>query len=208
MPDETIVSSDTTRPERIPPRQVRTVKWPILHAGPTPEFEPDRWDLSLFPSPLIAPLLRWTWPEFQTLPRSKVFADMHCVTRWSKLDNLWEGVRTADLVRGVTIAPEVQFVMVHCEYGFSTNMPLADFLADDALLATHHDGQPLTPDHGFPLRLVIPKLYAWKSAKWVRGIEFMTADRPGYWERPENGGYHMHGDPWTGGPQGDGERFN
>ncbi len=195
--EDVIVSSDTKREERIPPRQVRTVKWPILHAGEVPSFDPRTWDFTVFPSPLVSPLMRWTWTEFLQLPRVRVFADMHCVTRWSRLDNFWEGVATRELLKHVTLSPEVRFVMVHCEYGFSTNLPVEDFFQEDCLFALMHDGRDLTPDHGYPLRLVVPKLYAWKSAKWVRGIEFMTDDRPGYWERFENGGYHMRGDPWT-----------
>jgi DMSO/TMAO reductase YedYZ molybdopterin-dependent catalytic subunit len=197
MTDDVIASADTTREERIPPRQVRTVKWPILHAGEVPPFDPAAWDFTIFPAPLVSPLARFTWDEFAKLPRVRVHADMHCVTRWSKLDNLWEGVATRELLKHVTVSPEAKFVMVHCEYGFSTNLPIADFFGDDCLFALKHDAQDLTPDHGYPVRLVVPKLYAWKSAKWVRGVEFMTEDRPGFWERWENGGYHMRGDPWA-----------
>ena len=197
QPDEIVISSDTARADRLPPGQSRTVKWPVLHEGPEPAFDPATWDFAIFPKPLVETPVRFTWPEFCALPRVKVFADMHCVTRWSKLDNLWEGVATRELHNHCTIAPEAKFVMVHCEYGYSTNLPIEDFFAEDALFAMKHDGQDLPLDHGYPLRLVIPKLYAWKSAKWVRGIEFMTDNRPGYWERPENGQYHMQGDPWT-----------
>ncbi|QEL17052.1 sulfite oxidase-like oxidoreductase [Limnoglobus roseus] len=197
MQDEVIISPDTRREERIPPRQVRTVKWPILHAGEVPSFNPKTWDFTIFPDPLVSPVTRFTWDEFTRLPRTRVFADMHCVTRWSKLDNFWEGVATRELLNHVTVSPEAKFVMVHCEYGFSTNLPVADFFGDDCLFALKHDAQDLTPDHGYPVRLVVPKLYAWKSAKWVRGIEFMTDDRPGFWESWENGGYHMRGDPWV-----------
>lgn len=195
--DEVIISADTRRDERIPPRQVRTVKWPILHAGMVPPFDPATWDFTIFPTPLVSPVTRFSWDEFTLLPRVRVLADMHCVTRWSRLDNFWEGVATRELLNHVTVAPDAKFVMVHCEYGFSTNLPVADFFDDDCLLAFKHDAQDLTPDHGYPLRLVVPKLYAWKSAKWVRGIEFMTEDRPGFWESWENGGYHMRGDPWV-----------
>ncbi len=202
MTDDVIRSGDTLRSERIPPRQARTVKWPVLHAGRVPAFDAATWDFAIFPKPLVDAVRRFTWAEFTALPRVKVFADMHCVTRWSKLDNLWEGVATRELLNHVALSDNAQFVMIHCEHGFTTNLPLADFFADDALFAMKHDGADLTPDHGYPLRLVIPRLYAWKSAKWVRGVEFMTADRPGYWESPENGAYHMRGDPWTE------ERFN
>jgi DMSO/TMAO reductase YedYZ molybdopterin-dependent catalytic subunit len=204
MPDEPIISPDTTRADRLPPGQSLTRKWPVLHVGPVPEFKPEAWDLTLFPVPLVDKVKRFTWAEFNELPRVKVFADMHCVTRWSKLDNLWEGVATRELLKHVTPSPAAKFVMVHAEYGWTTNLAWDDFFAEDALLATRHAGEPLTPDHGHPLRLVIPRLYAWKSAKWVRGIEFMADDRPGYWEHPANGGYHRRGDPWPG---SDGDRF-
>ncbi|MDW8244705.1 MAG: molybdopterin-dependent oxidoreductase, partial [Thermogemmata sp.] len=118
------------------------------------------------------------------------------VTRWSLLDNLWEGVATRELLRHVRVAPEARFVMIHCEYGFTTNLPIEDFFAEDALFALKHNGTDLTPEHGYPVRLVVPRLYAWKSAKWVRGVEFLREDRPGFWESWEHGGYHMRGDPW------------
>lgn len=195
--DEPIVSADTRRAERLPPRQVLTQKWPVLHAGEVPPFNPATWTFTIYPVPLVNAVKQFTWPEFNTLPRVRVFADMHCVTRWSKLDNLWEGVATGELRNHVVISPRAKFVMVQCEYGFTTNLPIDDFFSDDCLFATHHNGQPLSPDHGFPLRLVVPKLYAWKSAKWVRGIEFMEDDHAGFWESWEHGGYHMRGDPWV-----------
>jgi len=197
MSGEPIISPDTQRSERIPPRQVLTQKWPILHAGEVPAFQPPRWDLTIFPIPLVNAVKRFTWAEFTAMPRVKIFADMHCVTRWSKLDNLWEGVAATELRKHVTISSKAKFVMVHCEYGFTTNLPIEDFFADDCLFALKHNNVDLTPDHGYPLRLVVPRLYAWKSAKWVRGIEFMEADRPGFWESWEHGGYHMRGDPWV-----------
>jgi DMSO/TMAO reductase YedYZ molybdopterin-dependent catalytic subunit len=204
---DVIRSSDTLRAERLPPRQVLTRKWPVLHAGEVPPFDPATWDLTIFPIPLVDRIVRFTWPDFLALPRVKVFADMHCVTRWSKLDNLWDGVPTRELLKHVTVSPKAKFVMVHGEYGFSTNLPIDDFFGEDCLFALRHDGADLTPDHGGPLRLVIPRLYAWKSAKWVRGIEFMEQDRPGFWESGEHGGYHMRGDPWTVDESGDGQRF-
>ncbi len=197
MSDDAIISPDTRRGDRLPPGQSLTRKWPVLHYGEVPEFDPESWDLTVFPVPLVDQAVAFTWPQFQALPRAKVFADMHCVTRWSKLDNLWEGVPTRELLKHVTVSPAAKFVMVHCEYGFTTNLPVDDFFADDALFATHHNGQPLDPDHGHPVRLVIPRLYAWKSAKWVRGVEFMTDDRAGFWEEWQHGGYHMRGDPWA-----------
>jgi DMSO/TMAO reductase YedYZ molybdopterin-dependent catalytic subunit len=195
--DEPIISPDTKRGTRLPPRQVLTRKWPVLHLGDIPPFDPSTWDFTVFPVPLVNQVKRFTWPEFTALPRIKVFADMHCVTRWSKLDNLWEGVSTRELRDHLQISPSAGYVMVHSEYGFSTNLPLDDFFEEDCLFAFKHNGQDLIPEHGYPVRLVVPKLYAWKSAKWVRGIEFMETDRPGFWESWENGGYHMRGDPWT-----------
>jgi DMSO/TMAO reductase YedYZ molybdopterin-dependent catalytic subunit len=201
-----IVSSDTRRTQRIPAGQVLTRKWPILHAGPTPGFDAATWDFRIFG--LVTAPVRWNWAEFGVLPRVTVFADMHCVTTWSKLDNLWTGVRTREVLRHAQVDATAQFVLVHCEYGFTTNLPLADFLSDDCLFAFQHNGVDLDPDHGYPLRLVVPKLYAWKSAKWVRGIELLATDQPGFWESWRNGGYHLRGDPWVQNEtHPDGERF-
>src|SRR5206468_5819457 len=145
-----------------------------------------------FGPPLVMKVVRFTWDEFRALPRVRVHADMHCVTRWSKLDNLWEGVSTREVLRHAEVSPAARFVMVHCEHGFTTNLLLDDFLAEDALFALTHNGRDLEPDHGYPVRLVVPRLYAWKSAKWVRGIEFSAVDKPGFWER---NGYNNRGDP-------------
>jgi DMSO/TMAO reductase YedYZ molybdopterin-dependent catalytic subunit len=189
-----IVSPDVGRAERVPPRQALTRKWPVLHYGGVPKFDRARWTFHIFG--LAERPWECNYDEFLALPRVQVRADMHCVTRWSKLDNLWEGVGTRKVIDKVTLKPEAKFVMVHCEHGFSTNLPLDDFLGDDCLFAWKHNGQDLEPDHGYPLRLVVPRLYAWKSAKWVRGIELMEKDRAGFWEDYTNGGYHMRGDPW------------
>jgi DMSO/TMAO reductase YedYZ molybdopterin-dependent catalytic subunit len=189
-----IISPDVKRIERIPPRQVLTKKWPVLHAGETPHFDRTSWKFRIFGQ--VAQPWQCSYDEFIALPRVRVVADMHCVTRWSKLDNTWEGVSTREVLSKVQLLSGATFVMVHCEYGFTTNLPLDDFLGDDCLFAWAHNGQDLEPDHGYPLRLVIPRLYAWKSAKWVRGIELMDRDRPGFWEAWEHGGYHMRGDPW------------
>ena len=192
LPADVIVSPDTLRPERLPPRQARTLKWPILDAGGPPRLDISRWKFVV--KGLVESPLSWTWEEFRALPRSKVFSDFHCVTRWSRLGNLWEGVRTSELLKHVKIAPETRFVLVHAyDCGWTTNMPLDAFLADDSIFADTHDGEPISLEHGGPLRLVIPRLYAWKSAKWVKGVEFLASDKAGYWEE---GGYHMHGDPW------------
>jgi DMSO/TMAO reductase YedYZ molybdopterin-dependent catalytic subunit len=189
-----IVSPDVERSQRIPPGQSLTRKWPVLHYGSTPRFDPARWSFHVFG--LVEKPWECTYDEFRALPHIQVRADMHCVTRWSKLDNLWEGVSTRQVLSKVTVLPAARFVMVHCEHGFKTNLLLADFLGDDCLFAWKHNGQDLEPDHGFPLRLVVPRLYAWKSAKWVRAIELMAEDKAGFWEEWDHGGYHMRGDPW------------
>jgi DMSO/TMAO reductase YedYZ molybdopterin-dependent catalytic subunit len=190
-----VISSDTRRPERLPPGQVLTRKWPVLHAGPVPGFDPETWLFQIFG--LVEKPWQCTYDEFRALPRIEVHADMHCVTRWSKLDNTWGGVSTREVLRQVNVSTKARFVMVHSEHGFATNLPLDDFLGEDCLFAWQHNGQDLEPDHGYPLRLVVPRLYAWKSAKWVRAIELMEQDRAGFWESWENGGYHMRGDPWA-----------
>jgi DMSO/TMAO reductase YedYZ molybdopterin-dependent catalytic subunit len=191
LPVPTIISPDTLRPERVPKGQRKTNKWPVLHAGPTPKVDLATWDLKLFGA--IDEPVSWTWDQFRALPSAAVAADMHCVTRWSRLDNVWEGVAVAEVMKHVVLKPEAKFVLIQCEHGYTTNLPLAEFLGDDCLFAWANDGRPLTPDHGWPLRLVVPRLYAWKSAKWVRAIEFLETDRQGFWER---NGYHNHGDPW------------
>ncbi len=188
----TIISPDTYREERIPPRQSRTKKWPVLDASGTPYIDKTNWKFSIVG--LVEEPVEWTWAEFKALPRVQVFADMHCVTRWSRLSNLWEGVSTREVLSRLKVKPNAQYVMVYgYDRGWSTNMPLEEFLKEDCLFADIHDGAPIDDEHGGPLRLVIPSLYAWKSAKWVRGIEFIEQDRAGFWER---GGYHMLGDPW------------
>ena len=193
LPGDVIVSPDAKRGQRIPPGQSRTKKWPVLDASGPPRLDLEQWRFSI--SGLVGKNFQWTWQEFLALPRSKVFADFHCVTRWSRLGNLWEGVTTRELVRLAGGArPEARFVMVHSyDDGWTTNLPIDDFLADDALVAILHDGEPLTIKHGGPARLIVPRLYAWKSAKWVAGVELIEKDRPGFWEA---NGYHMRGDPW------------
>jgi DMSO/TMAO reductase YedYZ molybdopterin-dependent catalytic subunit len=190
---EVVVSPDTRRGVRVPPGQSRTKKWPVLDASGPPEIDLARWKFGI--SGLVGKEVEWKWEEFLQLPRTKVFADFHCVTRWSRLGNLWEGVTTRELVGLAGGArPEAAFVLVHgYDRGWTTNLPLDDFLSEDALVATHHDGEPLTAEHGGPARLIVPRLYAWKSAKWAAGVELMEQDRPGFWEQ---NGYHMRGDPW------------
>ena len=176
---------------RLPPGQVATLKWPVLHYGSVPHFDATRWDFRVHGR--VETPLHLTWPQFNALPRFKITRDFHCVTRWSRFDNHWEGVAFRDVLARVKLLPRTAYVLVHAEQGFTANVPLADLDREDVLFATHHDGQPLTPEHGYPLRLVVPHLYAWKSVKWVRGLEFLEQDAPGFWEK---NGYHMYGDPW------------
>jgi DMSO/TMAO reductase YedYZ molybdopterin-dependent catalytic subunit len=176
---------------RVPPGQFVTQRWPILHDGSVPAFDPATWDLRVFG--LVEHELRFTWQDLQTLPRVVVNGDMHCVTRWSKLDNTWEGISLREIIQRAGVSPDARFVMFHAEAGYSANLPIAAVDGGDALLAMKHNGAELTPEHGFPLRAVVPARYAWKSAKWLRGIELMAEDRPGFWERY---GYHSNADHW------------
>ncbi|HUS06706.1 MAG TPA: sulfite oxidase-like oxidoreductase [Bryobacteraceae bacterium] len=175
-------------------RQSRTRKWPVLDAGGPPRIDPATWRLRL--QGLVHSPVEWNWDELQNLPRVKVFADFHCVTRWSRLGNTWEGVSTRELLsQAGGVLPDAQYVLAYGhDFGWTTNLPLKEFLAEDALVAFLHDGEPISLEHGGPVRLIVPRLYAWKSAKWLAGIDFLAEDRAGFWER---NGYHMHGDPWT-----------
>ncbi len=180
------------RSERVPPGQFVTEKFPVLHYGSTPIYKSlDDWDLRVFG--LVEEPLRFTWAELMQLPQKTQTVDIHCVTRWSKLDTTWTGIPWREFIKRIKVKPEATHVMAHCEYGFTTNIALDVLDDDDTMLAFAYDGKPLEPDHGYPLRLLVPKKYFWKSAKWLRGIEFMAGDRPGFWER---NGYHMEGDPW------------
>ena len=179
------------RDGRLPPGQSLTLKWPVLHYGSVPHFDPARWNFRLWG--LVENPVQLTWDEFNKLPRVKDTSDFHCVTRWSRFDNHWEGVVFKEIIKLVKPKPQASHVLVHAEQGFTANIPLVDLDRDDVLLATHHDGEPLTPDHGYPLRLIVPHLYAWKSVKWMRGLEFLDHDAPGFWEQ---NGYHMYGDPF------------
>ncbi len=178
------------REGRLPPGQSLTLKWPVLHVGKIPEFDPDTWRFTV--TGLVERPCELTWAELQALPRVRVTADFHCVTTWSKFDNIWEGVAVRTLIELAKPMPEARFVIQHCEGGYTTNTPLEDLLRDDVLLADGHSPEPLTPVHGGPLRMIVPHLYAWKSSKWIRGLEFVDVDRPGFWEER---GYHMYGDP-------------
>lgn len=189
---DVIVSPDTLRENRLPPRQARTRKWPVLDAGGPPKIDLKNWEFKI--GGLVDKSKSWRWQEFQALPRARVFADFHCVTRWSRLGNLWEGVRTSELLNHVNIQPSARYALVRAyDGGWTTNMPLGAFFAEDALLADKHDGEAIPLEHGGSLRLIIPRLYAWKSAKWTCGVEFLSRDEAGFWERA---GYHMNGDPW------------
>lgn len=188
-----IISPDTRRDDRIPPNQRRTMKWPVLHYSHVPTISTETWTLEVMG--LVNHRLHFSWEQFQTLPRVKVYSDFHCVTRWSRLDNIWEGVSVHELLRQSGIQEEAKFAIIHgYDNGWTTNMPLADFLGEDVLVADLHDGEPLSADHGGPARLVVPRLYAWKSAKWIKAIELTANNQPGLWER---GGYHDQGNPWT-----------
>ena len=190
--DGMLISPDTQRVDRIPPGQHLTDKWPVLHYGSVPNIPTAKWTLKLFGLVDAPKILSYT--DFQALPQIIVFSDIHCVTAWSKLNNTWEGVSTGELKKLITIKPEAAFVIVHAAGNFTTNLTLSEFLDKDVLLVTKHNGETISAEHGGPVRLVVPKLYFWKSAKWINGIEFSATDKPGFWE---SNGYHNHGDPWT-----------
>ena len=201
---DVIISFDTHREERIPPGQSRTRKWPVLHAGQVPDVSADTWSLRV--DGLVANPFTLDWNGFCDLPRVRVFADFHCVTRWSRLGNLWEGVSVRTIMDRAQVSPEAKFVVAGgFDNGWTTNLPLADFCGPDVLLADTHDGEPIDADHGGPVRLMVPLLFAWKSAKWVNELRFVAEDAPGYWESI---GYHDHGDPWVQNEMHpEGERF-
>lgn len=189
---DVIVSPDTRRENRIPPGQSRTKKWPVLDAFGPPRIDLSSWSLEVFG--LVRKRLTFNLDEFRSLPRVKVFADFHCVTHWSRLGNLWEGVAAQELLRMAGVDSRAKYVVCHAyDYSWSTNLPLSEFDVPDALLADTHDSEPISLEHGGPVRGMVPRLYAWKSAKWIKSIELVEHDQPGYWER---GGYHNHGDPW------------
>jgi DMSO/TMAO reductase YedYZ molybdopterin-dependent catalytic subunit len=178
--------------ERVPPGQFLTTRFPVLHYGETPHYANlDDWSFRVFG--LVAEEKTFSWGEMMALPTNNETVDIHCVTRWSKLDTTWTGIPWRSFVKLLQIQPSATHVMAHCEQGFTTNIALDVLDDDDTMLAYLYEGQPLEPDHGYPMRLLVPKKYFWKSAKWIRGLEFMAGDRPGFWERH---GYHMEGDPW------------
>ncbi len=178
--------------DRVPPGQFLTEKFPVLHYGSVPVYQNLKsWDFRVFG--LVEETQRFTWDDLMKLPSAAQTVDIHCVTRWSKLNTDWTGIPWRELLKVIKVKPEATHVMAHCEYGFTANIALEVLDDDDTMLAFLYDGKPLEPEHGYPLRLLVPKKYFWKSAKWLRGVEFMVDDRPGFWER---NGYHMEGDPW------------
>lgn len=177
--------------ERLPAGQYLTKKWPILTYEATPKFDAERYRFKVWGA--VEEPFELTWDELQALPHAQLTSDFHCVTTWSRYDNAWEGVHIREILQRAKPSPAAQFVTAHSFTGYTTNMPLADLDDDDVMIAFTHDGQPLEPDHGGPVRLIVPKLYAYKSAKWLSGLEFMEKDRPGFWEVR---GYHNHADPW------------
>lgn len=192
--DQTIRRNEEQRLKaegRIPPGQSVTQKFPVLHYGPVPTFNEATWDLRVYGE--VENEKRWTWAEFQQLPTVQVKVDIHCVTGWSKFDTVWEGPLFRDFVQLFGLKPTAKHVIAHSEYGFTTNLPLEAMLEDNVLLAWKFNGQLLEPDHGFPVRTLVPQRYFWKSAKWLRKLEFSPVDKPGFWEQA---GYHNEGHPW------------
>jgi DMSO/TMAO reductase YedYZ molybdopterin-dependent catalytic subunit len=177
---------------RLPPGQIQTVKWPVLHYGQVPRADLGRWTFRVFGE--VERPLEITWAEFARLPKRDVLCDIHCVTTWSRFDNRFSGVPVQLLLERAGVRPSASHVLVHADEDYTTNLPLSDLARDANLVATHFEGEPLLPEHGGPARLLVPHLYFWKSAKWVRGLELMEGDWPGFWEQ---NGYHMRGDPWA-----------
>lgn len=178
--------------DRLPPGQNLTDGWPILHYGAIPRFDPNTWKFQV--AGLVEEPVSWSYDEFRALPNETVTCDIHCVTHWSKFDTVFTGVPVREVLSRIKIDPRAKYVMVHSYGGYTTNLPLDELDQPENLFTWQESGKDLTPEHGWPLRLVVPKLYLWKSAKWVRGLEFIDRNRPGFWETY---GYHIHGDPWT-----------
>jgi len=201
-PDRRKEEERLRREGRLPPGQSLTVKFPVLHYGPVPSFQPATWDFRIWGE--VEEEKVWNWEEFNRLPQTRVKMDIHCVTRWSKADTVWEGVSVRVLVEQglIRLKPTAAYVMQHAEFGYTANLPLEVVLQENFLLATHFNGEPLTPDHGYPLRGVVGAIpgrddlktpYLWKGAKWLRGLEFMAHDRLGFWEQA---GYSNSADVW------------
>lgn len=189
--DKIIISPDTQRKNRVPPGQKLTEEFPVLHYNGIPKFDKSKWIFRIWG--LVEKERKLTFDDFTALPHVKVFSDIHCVTTWSKLNNLWEGVSTSEVGKLVNVKSEAKFVMIYCSDDYYTNLSFQDFFQDDVLFALKYNKEDITPDHGYPVRLVVPRLYLWKSAKWVTGVQFLEKDIPGYWE---SRGYHNRGDPW------------
>jgi DMSO/TMAO reductase YedYZ molybdopterin-dependent catalytic subunit len=182
----------TEQDNRLPPGQYLTTDFPVLSVGPTPSVSRESWSFALqLGGKLVG---KWSWAEFNALPQTTLKTDIHCVTKWSKFDTSWRGVTFDDLIAaaGLDAAPEA-FTMLHCDDGYTTNVPVADLIDGKAMVATHFDGKPLGAEHGGPARMLVPHLYFWKSAKWIRRLRFIEQDEPGFWEQ---NGYHIYGDPW------------
>jgi DMSO/TMAO reductase YedYZ molybdopterin-dependent catalytic subunit len=177
--------------ERLPPGQVATRKWPVLHSGAVPVVDLTIWRFRVWGQ--VERPVELSWDEFAGLPRRETLCDIHCVTQWSRHDNVFLGVPVREVLSLAGVRGEARYALVHATPDYTTNLPLADLDREENLLATHHDGEPLAPEHGGPVRLVVPHLYFWKSAKWVTGLELLSEDWPGFWEQ---NGYHMRGDPW------------
>ena len=177
--------------DRLPPGQYQTKKWPVLHYGSVPSIDPGSWRLNL--SGLVREPRSITLDQLMALPQTTVRADVHCVTRWSLFDSDWQGVLFSEVARLAEVLPEARYALVHAEHGYTTNLALSDLMRDDVLFVHRWNGEQLTPEHGGPVRLFVPHLYFWKSAKWVTGVELLAEDQPGFWE---GYGYHMRGDPW------------
>ena len=178
--------------ERLPPGQKLTDGWPVLHYGGIPPIDLATWKFSVVG--LVEEEVSFTWDEFMALPQTTLRSDIHCVTHWSKFDNDWTGVKFTDILAKLKVKPEAKHVMLHSYGGYTTNVSLQELMDDGVLFAHSHNGKPLEKEHGWPLRMIVPKLYFWKSAKWVRGLVFMEDEKPGFWEMY---GYHIHGDPFT-----------
>ncbi len=179
------------RAGRLPPGQTVTQKFPVLHYGPVPMIDPATWKLSV--SGEVEHEMSWSWEEFRAIPTVTLTTDIHCVTRWSKFDTTWEGPRFRDFITLFGVKPAAKYVIARAPNGFSANLPLDAMLDDDVLLAWKYNGEFLQPEHGFPVRTLIPKRYFWKSTKWLLKLEFSPTDKPGFWEQT---GYHNDGDPW------------
>jgi DMSO/TMAO reductase YedYZ molybdopterin-dependent catalytic subunit len=190
-PDDKTMRDEGIDPARVPPGQYLTDRFPVLHAGVVPDVDLAAWDFKV--DGLVGEEKVWNWDEFRELPAGFLKTDIHCVTKWSKLDTTWAGVPVRSLWDRLAPAANATHVMVNAYHGFTANLPIEDFLREENMFAYEYDGSPLDPEHGYPLRLVVPHLYFWKSVKWVRGFTLLDGDDPGFWER---NGYHMYGDPF------------